>query len=97
MIMPPTGVDARRHSNAGSAPPGVDEMSHALAAEMPSPVASGLLSGTAHYLHWGPIQISLTNFVIIVAMVALFALALVVPFPRARAEEHAEERSDVQH
>jgi hypothetical protein len=71
-------------------------MHPALAAAMPSPVAFGPLAGTAHYLHWGPIQISLTNFVIIVAMVALFALALVVPFPHTRAEQHEEERSDVQ-
>lgn len=42
---------------------------------------TGLLSGPAHYLHWGIIQISMTNFLVIVAMIVVFALALVVPFP----------------
>jgi hypothetical protein len=42
---------------------------------------TGPLSGTAHYLHWGPIQISVTNFVIIVLMVLLFIAALLIPFP----------------
>ncbi len=48
--------------------------------------ASGLLSGHTHFLNWGVIQISLTNFVIIVLMVALFVLALVLPFPQGHAE-----------
>ncbi len=43
--------------------------------------ASGLLSGRAHFLHWGVVQISLANFVVILFMLALFVLALVVPFP----------------
>jgi hypothetical protein len=46
-----------------------------------SALPAGLLSGPARYLHWGVIQISVTNFVIIVAMVVVFALALIVPFP----------------
>ncbi len=33
------------------------------------------------YFHWGFILISLPNLLVIVGMVALFALALVVPFP----------------
>ncbi len=58
--------------------------------------ASGLLSGHSYYLHWGVIQISLTNFLIIVAMVVLFVLALLIPFPGgARADRSDEERSDV--
>lgn len=60
-------------------------------------LAAGVLSGTAHYLHWGPIQISLTNFLIVVGMVVLFALALVVPFPGPHVEQDTEERADVQH
>jgi large-conductance mechanosensitive channel len=62
----------------------------------PSSAASGLLSGRAHYLHWGVIQISLTNFLIIVAMVVLFLLALVVPFPQSRPARRDEEGSDAQ-
>lgn len=33
------------------------------------------------YLHWGVIQISLANFVVILLMLAVFALALFLPFP----------------
>ena len=57
--------------------------------------ASGLLSGHAHYLHWGVIQISLTNFLIIVFMVALFVIALVLPFPASAGDQQDEESSDV--
>ena len=32
------------------------------------------------YVHWGVILISVTNLLVIVAMVILFVLALVVPF-----------------
>ena len=47
-------------------------------------VASGLLSRPAYFLHWGVIQISLANFLVIVAMIVLFVLALVLPFPHGR-------------
>jgi hypothetical protein len=46
--------------------------------------AGGLLGSHAYYLHWGVIQISLTNLLIIVAMVVIFVLALVLPFPGSR-------------
>jgi len=36
------------------------------------------MSGT--YLHWGIIQISLTNALVIVIMLVVFALAVLVPF-----------------
>jgi len=75
-------------------------MSAHLAAVLADPpsvtgTAAGLLTGKAHYLHWGVIQISLTNFLIIVFMVALFLLALVLPFPGSHTDERDEERSDV--
>ena len=54
---------------------------------------AGLVSGTPHYLHWGVIQISVANLLIIVAMVVVFVLALVLPFPGGSADE-GEERSD---
>ncbi len=57
--------------------------------------ASGLLSGHAHYLHWGVIQLSLTNFLIIVLMAAVFVLALVLPFPAPRRDNHDQESSHV--
>lgn len=63
--------------------------------EVMTTVGSSLLSGHAHYLHWGVIQISLTNFLIIVLMVVLFLLALVLPFPGSGSDEYDEERSDV--
>jgi len=60
----------------------------------PAQLASGLLSGRAHYLHWGVIQLSLTNFLIILATVVVFVLALVLPFPASHAESADEEHFD---
>jgi uncharacterized membrane protein len=39
------------------------------------------------YIDWGVISISVTNAAIIVAMVIVFVLALVVPFPGARDDD----------
>jgi hypothetical protein len=50
-------------------------------------VATGLLGGRAYFLHWGVVQVSLTNFLIIVAMIVVFVLALVLPFPHGRDDE----------
>ena len=36
----------------------------------------------AVYLHWGWLQISVTNLLIILSMLAIFVLALTLPFPR---------------
>lgn len=33
------------------------------------------------FLHWGVIQISVANLVVIILMLVVFALALVLPFP----------------
>ena len=43
--------------------------------------AGGPLSRHAYFLHWGVVQISLANLVVIGVMVLIFVLALVVPFP----------------
>ncbi|HEX7262806.1 MAG TPA: hypothetical protein VF383_01385 [Candidatus Dormibacteraeota bacterium] len=40
------------------------------------------------YFHWGFILISMPNLLVIGGMIALFAIALVAPFP------HAEEGED---
>jgi hypothetical protein len=64
----------------------------ALASAMPS--ANGLLSRRAYFLHWGVIQISLTNFIIIVLMLVIFALALVLPFPGAKGGPDEEDRGE---
>lgn len=42
------------------------------------------LSGSGHYLHWGFIQLSVANAVVILAMVVVFVLALVLPFHMTR-------------
>ncbi len=41
------------------------------------------------YVHWGVVQISVTNLLVIGAMLLLFILALVVPFPHGR-DSHAD-------
>ena len=38
------------------------------------------LSGPGHYIHWGFIQLSVANFIVILLMVAVFLLALLLPF-----------------
>jgi hypothetical protein len=40
------------------------------------------LGGTGHYLHWGFIDISVANLVVILLMIAVFVLAIFLPFPR---------------
>ena len=40
------------------------------------------LNGSGRYIHWGFIQLSWANFVVIVLMVVVFVLAILLPFPR---------------
>ena len=42
------------------------------------------LNHPGHYLHWGVIQLSLANLVVIAVMVAVFVLAVLLPFPKGR-------------
>jgi hypothetical protein len=42
------------------------------------------LGGRPRYLHSGWFLISVANLVVIVAMIVVFALAIVIPFPRDR-------------
>jgi hypothetical protein len=42
------------------------------------------LDGKAHFIGWGPIQISLANLVVIILIITLFVLAILLPFPRPR-------------
>lgn len=60
-------------------------------------VISGAVSVAGRYLHWGVVQISLTNFLIIVGMVVVFGLALVVPFPTGKPEQPQPDPSDDDH
>ena len=47
-------------------------------------LATGITAavGAGHYLHWGVLSISVTNLLIVIAMLVVFALALFVPFPK---------------
>ncbi|HET8766049.1 MAG TPA: hypothetical protein VFM86_01880 [Pedococcus sp.] len=45
-------------------------------------------SGAGTYLDWGVVHLSLTNAVIIVLMLVLFAAALLLPFHGATARSH---------
>ena len=42
------------------------------------------LNGRAHYIHHGWFLISTANLVVVAAMIVVFVLALVVPFPHDR-------------
>ena len=50
------------------------------------PVLASLLNlrGTGRYVHWGFIQISVANLVVIGLMLLVFAAAVLVPFRRHR-------------
>lgn len=71
-------------------------MTTTFAASLPNTMLSahGVLSRRAYFLHWGVVQISLTNFIIIVLMVVLFVLALVLPFPGGKAVKREEDRDE---
>lgn len=40
------------------------------------------LNGSGHYVHWGFIQISVANLLLIGLMVVVFAVAILIPFRR---------------
>ncbi len=42
------------------------------------------LNHPGRYVHWGVIQISVANLVLILLMVAIFAAAILLPFPGRR-------------
>ena len=53
-----------------------------------TPLAAALLAAPVdlnhkgHYVHWGVVQISVANLVVIGLMVVIFVLAILLPFPR---------------
>jgi len=53
--------------------------------------ASGPLHNPTHYITWGWASISVPNLVVIAIMVALFALAVLVPFPKGRHDDTGAE------
>ncbi|UXY32105.1 hypothetical protein [Streptomyces sp. HUAS TT20] len=42
------------------------------------------LNGTGRYVHWGVIQVSVANLVVIGLMLIVFVAALLLPFPGGR-------------
>jgi hypothetical protein len=42
------------------------------------------LNGSGRYIHWGFIQISVANFVVIILMIVVFVLAILLPFPKRK-------------
>lgn len=71
-------------------------MSTALTVSLTNVVPSGhgVLSRRAYFLHWGVVQISLANFVVIVVMLVIFVLALVLPFPGGKTVEREDDRDE---
>ncbi|HET9022007.1 MAG TPA: hypothetical protein VFN34_08980 [Ornithinibacter sp.] len=54
---------------------------------MPLALASGSLDGPATYVTWGWLGISTTNLVIMLITVAVFVLAVLLPFPHGSEDE----------
>jgi hypothetical protein len=40
------------------------------------------LNHPGHYLHWGVIQVSVANLVVVALMVVVFVAAVLLPFPK---------------
>jgi hypothetical protein len=51
------------------------------------------LNDPAHVVHWHFIQLSVSNIVVIGVMLAVFALAIVLPFPGAERRERARRQA----
>jgi hypothetical protein len=45
------------------------------------------LDHPGHYIHWGFIQISVANLIVILLMVLVFVLAIALPFPRRKGDD----------
>ena len=45
------------------------------------------LGGVGKYIHWGFVQISLSNVIIIGVMIVLFVAAILLPFPGHRTRQ----------
>ena len=54
-------------------------MTSLLAIALAAPVN---LNHRGHYVHWGVIQISVANLVVIGVMIVIFVAAIFLPFPR---------------
>jgi len=54
------------------------------------PLAVGL-DGTGRYIHWGVIQLSVSNLLVIVLIVVIFAAAVLLPFPSDKSDGSDEQ------
>ncbi len=45
------------------------------------------LNGPGHYVHWGFIQLSVANLVVIGLMVIIFIAAILIPFRRRQGDD----------
>jgi hypothetical protein len=79
--------------DSGGSPPGshrieVERRGDERTESMNSPIATALpavdLNGPGHYISFGILNISVANAIVILLMVAVFVLALVLPFPGGR-------------
>lgn len=55
-----------------------------------------IFESTSHYLHWGWVQISVANLIVIAVMLVIFAAAVAFQMPahRSEIEVKPEERRD---
>ena len=51
---------------------------------MPTVVLAVSLDSPGHYVDLGPIQIAVSNLIVIGLMVLVFVLAILLPFPRGK-------------
>ena len=54
---------------------------------MPLDFATGSLNHPATYLNWGWLGISVTNLVVMLVTIAVFVLAVLLPFPHHADDE----------
>jgi hypothetical protein len=52
------------------------------------------LNDPAHVVHWHFFQMSVSNIVVIVAMLVVFVLAILLPFPGASRRQAAREEGN---
>jgi len=56
-------------------------------AVLPQVLGSAIdLNNLGHYVHWGVIQLSVSNLIVICLMIVVFALAIIVPFPHGKSK-----------
>lgn len=54
---------------------------------MPFEIVAGALNDPATYLQWGWLGVSVTNLAVMLIMMAIFVLAVLLPFPHHEEDE----------